>query len=416
MPKNPRKKRIVLWILLIILLLLLTAAAIPVITLYVQYRSISYVPAEPIQRPDVYVLPDYPEVIPGSEGITDYPDEETEPSQTESGETESGETEPSQTESGETEPAQTESSQTVSGETSAPETLPPAVNPTPRPAQTGQSPPLNPNHSFAHSADALSVYGKTPIYKVEKIDKNLVNILILGTDSRDVVRDRGRSDTMLILSYNKKTGEIRMASLLRDLLVPIEGHGWNRINTAYFFDGAGLAVNTVNQLFGLDIQEFAVLDFNGAREFIDHIGGVELTLSQSEARVIGVEYSAGPILLDGAKALAHMRNRTSDSDFGRTERQREVITTILRKLLTEKTLPELLELAKYAMGMVRTNIPAGTLTALAGSLAANAGGLTIETQSIPYSDGYQNAWYNRMAILTFDIRSTGERLRSFLYG
>lgn len=92
----------------------------------------------------------------------------------------------------------------------------------------------------------------------------MLNILVLGTDSRNVTLDRGRSDTMIVVSYNKKEGTIKMVSLLRDALIPIEGYGWNRINTAYFFGGVGLAVNTVNQLFGLDIQSFVVVDINGA--------------------------------------------------------------------------------------------------------------------------------------------------------
>jgi anionic cell wall polymer biosynthesis LytR-Cps2A-Psr (LCP) family protein len=75
----------------------------------------------------------------------------------------------------------------------------------------------------------------------------------MGTDSRDVTLDRGRSDAMIVVSYNSKTGSVKLTSLLRDSLVPIEGVGWNRINTAYFFGGVGLAVNTVNQLYNLDI-------------------------------------------------------------------------------------------------------------------------------------------------------------------
>ena len=152
-----------------------------------------------------------------------------------------------------------------------------------------------------------------PIYKVEKKDPNIENILVIGTDSRDVVRERGRSDAMIVLSYNKKTGEIKMVSILRDSLVPIEGRGWNRINAAYSFDGVGLAVNTVNQLFDLDIQRFVVVDFNGVTDFIDKAGGVTINLTQKEVDYL-TNYSGGKVKYNivieqyNVNALAHTGN------------------------------------------------------------------------------------------------------------
>ena len=80
------------------------------------------------------------------------------------------------------------------------------------------------NNSFGRSSNAKNVYGSTPIYKVEQKDPDIINILVLGTDSRDVTKERGRSDAMLVVSYNKKTSTIKMISILRDSLVPIEGH------------------------------------------------------------------------------------------------------------------------------------------------------------------------------------------------
>lgn len=416
MPKKTKKKRIFLWVLLIILVLLILIIALPIATLYAQYRDISYVPSAPVDRSDTYVLPEYPEVIPGSEGDTDISDETDAPEET-------TEAVPANTEPREVEPAISNTEPIPEGTertelppettvTSAPETLAPVIN---TPTTVPSTPKYNENNSFANSAKTINVYGKTPIYKVEKKNKDIVNILILGTDSRDVTLDRGRSDTMIVLSYNKKTGEIKMVSLLRDMLVPIEGYDWNRINTAYFFDGVGLAINTVNQLFGLDIQHFVVVDLNGAKDFIDYVGGVDLQLSESEAKQAGVTYSPDPIHLDGTAALRHMRNRSSDNDFGRTERQREVIVAVLNKILSEKSLTEILDITKYAMGMVKTNISATTLTSLATSIVANAGNLSIESQSIPYTDAYQFVWYKKMAVLSFDIQSTAERLHEFLY-
>lgn len=434
MPKKTTKKRIVLWVLLTVFLLLFAVIAIPIATLYVQYQNISYTPSVPVERPDTYVMPEYPEVIPGSEGITDIPEgpeiPDEIPSETDTGD---GIPEESGTEPIEPDPDTEETTgppPVEPSESTAPETLPPVIYTPPEtdapaedtPASSGQSnsrpsttPHYNHNNSFANTPKTISVYGRTPIYKVDRIDDNIINILVLGTDSRDVALDRGRSDTMLVVSYNQKTGEIKMVSLLRDMLVPIEGYDWNRLNTAYFFDGVGLSINTINQLFGLDIQHFVVVDLNGAKNFIDYLGGVELTLSESEAKYVGLPYSAEPMLLNGSQALNHMRNRTSDNDFGRTERQREVIVALFEMILTEKSLSEILDITQYAMGMVKTNISVPTLTSLATSIVGSAGKLSIHSQSLPYKDAYQFVWYKKMAVLSFDIQNTADRMHAFLY-
>ena len=165
---------------------------------------------------------------------------------------------------------------------------------------------LDRNASFGRNENVISVYGKTPIYKVPKKDPDIENILILGTDSRDVTRERGRSDSIIIMSYNRRTGSIKMTSILRDSLVPIEGHGWNRINAAYSFDGVGLAINTINEIFDLDIQRFVVVDFNGVTDFIDKIGGLTINLTKKEAEYLlnksggkGYQFHEGANFMNG---------------------------------------------------------------------------------------------------------------------
>lgn len=280
------------------------------------------------------------------------------------------------------------------------------------------------NASFGRNENAKSVYGKTPIYKVAKKDPNIENILVLGTDSRDVTKERGRSDAMIVVSYNKKTGAIKMVSILRDSLVPIEGRGWNRINAAYSFDGVGLAVNTVNQLFGLDIQRFVVIDFNGVTDFIDKAGGVTISLTEAEAKYMEdyssgrIKYNVGPNNLNGDRALVYMRIRKIDSDFKRTERQRRVIETLAKKIVKEKSLSEIYDLTNFAFGLVKTNISITELTSVIGDIASNAirSGLNISSQHVPFSDAYVYKYYNGMAIISFDIDDAARRVNKFIYG
>ncbi len=283
---------------------------------------------------------------------------------------------------------------------------------------------LDRNASFGRNKNALSVFGKTPIYKVEKKDPDIENILVLGTDSRDITKDRGRSDAMIIVSYNKKTGSVKMFSVLRDSLVPIEGVGWNKINSAYSIDGAGLAVNTVNQLFDLDIQRFVVIDFNGVTDFVDRAGGVTISLTQAEVDYMTnysqgkVKYKVGPNKFNGDRTLIYMRIRKIDNDFNRTARQRNVIETLTKKILTEKSLPEIYSLTDFAFRLVKTNIPLAQLTKVAGNIAADAlqSNFEIESHHVPFDGTYTFKYYNGMSVISFDTDDAAERVNKIIYG
>ncbi len=289
-------------------------------------------------------------------------------------------------------------------------------------ATTRRDSGFNREHSFGRSSTVVNVTGKTPIYKVEQKNPDIENILIIGTDSSDVTKERGRSDAQIILSYNKKTGEIKMTSVLRDSLVPIENRGWNRINAAYSFDGVGLAVNTINEVFDLDIQRFVVIDFNGVVDFIDAVGGVTINLTKAEVgymknRITDVDFKVGENRLDGESALVYMRIRWIDSDFKRTSRQRNVISALANEILNQKNAAEIYELTHFAFKLVKTNITVTELASTVASIALNSsGGINIESQHVPYSDAFSYKYYNKMAIISFDIEDAARRVNEFIYG
>lgn len=283
---------------------------------------------------------------------------------------------------------------------------------------------LDRNASFGRNKNALSVFGKTPIYKTEKKDPNIENILVLGTDSRDITKQRGRSDAMIILSHNKRTGTVKMISVLRDSLVPIEGVGWNKINSAYSIDGAGLAVNTVNQLFDLDIKRFVVIDFNGVTDFVDKAGGVTIDLTQAEVDYMTnysggkVKYNIGPNRFNGDRTLIYMRIRKIDNDFNRTARQRKVIEALAEKILTEKSITEIYNLTDFAFRLVKTNIPLAELTSVVGNIASNTlqSNFDIESHHVPFDGTYTFRYYNGMSVIFFDINDAKERVNKIIYG
>ena len=165
--------------------------------------------------------------------------------------------------------------------------------------------------------------------------KKVLNILITGQDRRDP-EGWGRSDTMILCSINTQTDTITMVSFLRDLYVPIPGHGSNRLNAAYSWGGTELLNKTLNQNFGAPIDGNIEIDFYDFMALIDYLGGVTMDLTEQEANYMnknhGWDLVEGENLLDGSQALSYSRIRSLDSDFVRTERQRNVLTQVLEML------------------------------------------------------------------------------------
>lgn len=414
------KKKIILIVICVVLLLILVPIIVLGINLLIKYNNTSYEYIPPVERESEYVMPDYPEIIIDTDGVWQEGidlTEETESSTESMEETEEPEEITTETSAPETETTPPETSAPETETYKPAETIAPVVNAN---TNTTYTPPSNPNASFSNSSNAVSVYGSVPIYKVDQKDPDIKNILVMGTDTRDVTSDRGRSDSMIVVSYNSKTGSVKLTSLLRDSLVPIEGHDWNRINTAYFYGGVGLAINTVNQLFNLDIQEFVVVDFNGVKDFINYVGGVDITLTAEEAELYSTEYKkeipAGLYHMDGAFALRHMRNRTIGTDFGRTQRQRDVIVAMMNQIMNQKSATEIYDIFNYSFNLIKTNISATDLVSLGASVLTNSSQLNIETQNVPYTDAYQFGWYGKMAILYFDIADAAARINDFIYG
>jgi len=109
------------------------------------------------------------------------------------------------------------------------------------------------------------------------IDQRVVNVALFGIDSRSK-GFKGNSDSIMVLSIDTEAKTVKIVSIVRDTLVPIERNGtvkYRKINTAYAWGGPELAIKTINQNFGLDISEYATVNFNGMAEIIDAVGGID---------------------------------------------------------------------------------------------------------------------------------------------
>lgn len=256
------------------------------------------------------------------------------------------------------------------------------------------------------------------IAKEDQIDNDVYNVLLVGTDSRDPNADMGRSDSMMLVSFNKNEGKSSVISFLRDTLVDIDGYGKSRLGHTYAYGGVGLTINTLNQQFGLDIQNYVTINFENLVNIIDELGGIEVTLTEEEAeyyRQNGMpDIQAGPVTLTGSQALAHARNRTLDSDFGRTRRQRSVMYGIYRKVLEQRDPSTLMPLITYCMTQVKTNMSVTEIYNMATDVLS-VDNLKTQQAAVPQEGTYNSITYEGMAVLEIDMEANKQYINELLY-
>lgn len=175
------------------------------------------------------------------------------------------------------------------------------------------------------------------------------NIAVFGVDSREgKLVENCRSDSIIIVSIHKKTHEIKLLSIFRDTIVHInEEHGYEKITHAYAYGGPDLAVNTINENYDLNIEDFVTVNYSAVTNVVDALGGVDVEITEDEldyvndytkdvAKVEGIDYTkipaAGKQTLTGVQATAYCRVRYTDGgDFTRAERQRTIMRAIFDK-------------------------------------------------------------------------------------
>ena len=208
---------------------------------------------------------------------------------------------------------------------------------------------------------------------------DVFNVLLIGLDNRSAGNtDRGRTDSMIVASINRRTKKIVLTSLLRDSYVQIPGIGNDRLNSAYVYGGAQLLFDTIEQNYKIPLSNYALVDFFSFIDAVDAIGGIDLEITEAEAYYINdfinVEYyelagelgidvaanmlpsgTSGLTHLNGLQALSYARNRSIGADFGRTERQRKVIVAALEKM-KYLDLAQLNELAEIVLPSITTNM------------------------------------------------------------
>lgn len=258
------------------------------------------------------------------------------------------------------------------------------------------------------------------------------NVLLVGHDSRS--KDtRGRSDAMILVSINKETEEIIMTSIMRDCYVYIPGYGNNRINAAYAYGGGNLLMETIETNFNIEVNHYAAINFFAFMEVIDAVGGVEITVSDAEVKVMNSYIRelndlqgnpkeqdtldcGGTYNLNGIQALGYSRVRyVGNADYERTERQRRVLEAVLTKV-KGGSLSELNDLLNTVLPNIKTDIDEATMLRLLLNTTTDYKDYAISQYRVPYDGTQTGIRVNGASVLSIDLEENIANMRRDIYG
>lgn len=271
---------------------------------------------------------------------------------------------------------------------------------------------IDPNLPVNNNPDSMK-FGTGDIIS----DPNIQNILLIGSDTRGNEK-YGRSDSMMVISINKATKQIKMVSFLRDLYVKISGLQDNRINASYSYGGPKLLIDTLQNNFRIKIDNYVCVDFTSFQKLIDMVGGVQITLTKAEADQVNMNSGSSKVApgtnkLNGAQALTYARIRHIDSDFGRTQRQRNVIASLMSSL-KGSNIGTITNVANEMFPLVQTDLSINQILELAlngtSYLSNSPNQLTI-----PADGAYTSENIRKMAVLVPNIEKNKALLWKFLY-
>lgn len=276
------------------------------------------------------------------------------------------------------------------------------------------------------------------------IDKKIVNVALFGIDTRSIKSFKGNSDSIMVLSINTELKTVKIVSIMRDSLVKIERNGkttYNKINSAYALGGPELAIKTINRNFGLDISEYATVNFFGMAEIIDAVGGIDVELTKQEVSTNHSDGLNGLIKrhcnkldidpqpyyiktegkhhVNGIQAVAYSRIRKfvnvwgTNNDFGRTDRQRYVMEQLFNKALTiEKS--KYPKLAKALIPCSETSLSYSEIIDLAFDILLNSP--TFGQARVPQQEYQMKQPSTKLgSVVYYDLDFAAKLIHAFIY-
>ena len=256
------------------------------------------------------------------------------------------------------------------------------------------------------------------------------NILLLGSDSRNMANYYGLTDSIVILSVHPEDNTAKLTSIMRDTWVNIYGVGDGKINAANVYGGPELIMRTVNEYFGMNITQYVLVSMQSLVNIIDQIGGIAIDVTSAEMKKINqqLEYDANDFRLNnyaelttygegtqlnGNQALAYARIRALDNDYVRTQRQRNVLVAIAKKL-QEVDGGTLINVVMTMCGYVETNLSLTQITSLA-TVGLSIDMETVEQLRLPADGTFTSDTYDGVWSIRPNFEKNTELLHQFIY-
>lgn len=265
----------------------------------------------------------------------------------------------------------------------------------------------------------------------EEQETGYLNVALFGLDSREGDLGKGnRSDTMMIASLNKATGEVKLVSVYRDTLLKLDDGSYNKANAAYAFGGPEGAISMINRSMDMDISKYVAVNFNALVDVIDALGGLDITLTDAEvvhmnnycvetSKVTGADYTkiepevAGTYHLNGVQAVSYSRIRyTGGGDFERTSRQRHVLELIAEKAQSA-SFSTLNKIIDKVFPQVSTNFTIAKMIAYAKDIAKYKLG---DSMGFPDNNSFDMLDVVGSVVIPETLTSNVEDVHKFLFG
>ncbi|WP_102264393.1 LCP family protein [Mesobacillus jeotgali] len=246
------------------------------------------------------------------------------------------------------------------------------------------------------------------------------SVLLMGIETYSSGGKGGRADSLIVATINPQSKSIKLLSIPRDSLVMVPNKGsQDKINHSYNYGGKESTIETVETLLNIPIDYYATVNFKGFKQIIDEIGGVDVNVpfdfwEKSDVGGKKLYFYEGPMHLDGEEALAYARMRKQDprGDFGRNDRQKEIIEASVKEMVSVKNLLSLDDIAEHVGNNIETNLKIseglGVQKAFIGFDTSN-----IEKLALKGTDAYyDNVYYFELDEI--ELENIKEQLQAHL--
>lgn len=244
--------------------------------------------------------------------------------------------------------------------------------------------------------------------------------LLIGVDTRG--EQKSRSDAIILAKYFPEQEKLKLASIMRDSYVKIPGNksGYNKINAAYYYGGRELLKKTIQENFDVKVDHVAVIDFQGFVKMVDLLApeGVAVNVDQEIIDDMSIQASVGKNVLHGEEILKYVRFRHDDeSDFGRVERQQEVMvqlkTAFINQISSFEGMAALPSIIEQGLSYLDTDIGLKTIMEM-GPKAVFHTPDKVETLRVPVEGSFKDEIYPQSgAVLEMDCTENKKALQEF---